>query len=401
MNKILLLFGHYPKEQYLDIIQNSKNGIQYAADALQWSLIDGIEQNYSNFDIISLPHIGSYPKRYKKINFVGKDNCETSKGKIYQSISFCNLTLYKIQSRYYNIKKYLSKNFQNDAQELTILVYAITSPFLRAAVNFKKRNPNIKICLIVPDLPQYMSDSRNILIKILKTFDGYFIEKYLKQVDSFVLLTENMKELLPNQGKPYEVVEGIYNPKDDVCGEKQSSVKNILYTGTLSRRFGVLDLVSAFMLTKNSDYRLIICGEGDTQNEILKLAKIDPRIIFKGIMKREEVLKMQKESHLLVNPRPPEGEFTKYSFPSKTMEYLASGTPTLIYKLSGIPEEYFKYCFTLEESGIDKMSKKIDEILNMSDEELTNIGKNARDFILEHKNPKNQCSKIINMILSC
>ena len=73
----------------------------------------------------------------------------------------------------------------------------------------------------------------------------------------------------------------------------------------------------------------------------------------------------------------------------------------LIYKLSGIPEEYFKYCFTLEESGIDKMSKKIDEILNMSDEELTNIGKNARDFILEHKNPKNQCSKIINMILSC
>ncbi len=401
MNKILLLFGHYPKEQYLDIIQNSKNGIQYAADALQWSLIDGIEQHYSNFEVVSVPHIGSYPFRYKKICFIGKEKCNTTLGKTYNSLSFCNVTLLKIQSRYYNIRKYLSKNFQNDPKELTVLIYAITSPFLRAAVNFKKRNPSIKICLIVPDLPQYMSDSKNIFIRIFKKVDGYFIKSYLQKVDSFVLLTEDMKELLPIQGKPYEVVEGIYNPKDDVCGEKRSSLKNILYTGTLSKRFGVLDLVSAFMMTKNSNYRLIICGEGDTQNEILKMSKIDPRIIFKGILKREEILKMQKESHLLVNPRTPEGEFTKYSFPSKTMEYLASGTPTLLYKLSGIPEEYFNYCFSLEEQGIETLSHKIDEILNKSDEELTNIGKNARDFILEYKNPKNQCAKIINMILSC
>ena len=38
-----------------------------------------------------------------------------------------------------------------------------------------------------------------------------------------------------------------------------------------------------------------------------------------------------------VNPRQNNEEFTKYSFPSKTMEYLASGVPVVAYKLDGIP----------------------------------------------------------------
>lgn len=39
------------------------------------------------------------------------------------------------------------------------------------------------------------------------------------------------------------------------------------------------------------------------------------------------VLKAQSESEILVNPRNDNNEFTKYSFPSKVIEYLGSGTP--------------------------------------------------------------------------
>jgi glycosyltransferase involved in cell wall biosynthesis len=101
---------------------------------------------------------------------------------------------------------------------------------------------------------------------------------------------------------------------------------------------------------------------------------------------------------LLVNPRTPEGEFTRFSFPSKTMEYLASGVPTLLYKLPGIPEEYYKYCYTLEDVSPTALADKITEILRSDAIELQEKGKKAREFILAEKNPEVQCNKIYQLI---
>ena len=110
------------------------------------------------------------------------------------------------------------------------------------------------------------------------------------------------------------------------------------------------------------------------------------------------MLRKQREATLLVNPRTPEGEFTKYSFPSKTMEYLASGVPTLIYSLQGIPDEYLDYCFHLEEMGVDALYSKIEEIFHTDSFTLKDIGAKARHFILDNKNPYEQCLKVLELI---
>ena len=134
------------------------------------------------------------------------------------------------------------------------------------------------------------------------------------------------------------------------------------------------------MMLKNPSYRLVICGDGDSRNTVLECVKMDNRVSYKGQLPREEILVLQQKATLLVNPRTSEGEFTKYSFPSKTIEYLASGTPVLLYKLAGIPDEYYEYCFTVEDN---------------SDEAL---GMRARKFILTEKSPKNQCKKLVDLI---
>ena len=115
-------------------------------------------------------------------------------------------------------------------------------------------------------------------------------------------------------------------------------------------------------------------------------------------MPREEVLKLQQKATLLVNPRTPEGEFTKYSFPSKTMEYFASGKPTLLYRLPGIPDEYFEYCYTVDTLGVDALSETLSCILNLSNEKLEQKGRCARNFVLSQKNPIVQCTKIVQLI---
>src|SRR5690606_28854588 len=99
--------------------------------------------------------------------------------------------------------------------------------------------------------------------------------------------------------------------------------KTILYTGTLAKRYGIVHLLEAFALIKDQDYRLWICGDGDARDEVNEKVRMDPRITYFSQISRERVLKFQKKATVLVNPRKSEGEFTKYSFPSKTMEYLA------------------------------------------------------------------------------
>ena len=57
-----------------------------------------------------------------------------------------------------------------------------------------------------------------------------------------------------------------------------------------------------------------------------------------GCVTNDEIVRLQCEATLLVNPRPSDKEFCKYSFPSKTIEYMASGTPVLMTKLPGVPD---------------------------------------------------------------
>lgn len=402
--KISLLFGIFPSTYYNEIISNSKGNIQYAADALQKSFIEGIGSLAENVEIINVPYIGSYPQRYTKLySPKGKFMYETGNGHVIQgeTLRFCNLKAYKMYSSYRAARKALLKWVKsNKSEQRVIMIYAIYAPFIKAAVDVKKKYPDTKLLLIVPDLPEYMREKSSALIKKLKNLQQYFLNRWYLFVDYYVLLSKFMTERIPIGEKSWTVIEGIFNgEKDDIYAEKHSiNYKTVFYSGTLARRYGVMNLVQAFMKINNPSYRLVICGEGNAKGDIMKYTKVDERIIYKGLLPREEILKLQKQSDLLVNPRTPEGEFTKYSFPSKTMEYLASGTPTVLYRLPGIPDEYFDYCFVIEKLGIDALKDKIDSVLNIPSAELKHIGDRARQFIIEQKNPVQQCKKIFNLI---
>ena len=97
---------------------------------------------------------------------------------------------------------------------------------------------------------------------------------------------------------------------------------------------------------------------------------------------------------MLVNPRQNTDIFTKYSFPSKTMEYLASGRPVIGYRLDGIPEEYYKYIQLVNDNSVDALKDKIVEVCSLPADERNRIGMTAREFIVREKNPRVQCQKV-------
>ena len=77
---------------------------------------------------------------------------------------------------------------------------------------------------------------------------------------------------------------------------------------------------------------------------------------------------------------------------------MASGTPTLMSHLKCIPDDYIDHLYFFDDETVEGYRVKITEILNKSNDELTEKGSSAANFIREQKMPKPQVLKIINLM---
>lgn len=397
---ICLVMGLYPRERIREIEENSIYGIQNAANVFQWNIVDGILDNgITNIMIVNSIYIGSFPKKYKKAiipsyKFNVRDIITGN------NVGFLNVPVVKELFRFATMKKSLKEWALNNKKNKVVIAYAATYPMTKALSYIKKVNPDVKTCLVVPDLPMYMNLSQS-RAGILHHIKNRVVSIEMLKADCFVLLTEQMKEMIKgSERKPISIVEGM-SPAI-VCGTENSEVKNelpyryFLYTGTLNYQYGILDLLDAYESARTGDIHLVICGEGEAADELRKREDSNRKIHFFGCCSHEKVLSLQKSAFALVNPRCNEGEYTKYSFPSKIMEYMCSGRPTLAYPLEGIPDEYKKYliCIDNESGGI---RRALEDIAQKDEEFCREFGKKARRFIADNKNCKMQMQKVIEM----
>jgi glycosyltransferase involved in cell wall biosynthesis len=224
---------------------------------------------------------------------------------------------------------------------------------------------------------------------------------HLSCIDSFVLLTKYMAEYMKVH-QPYCVMEGIASAGDagDGAHPLTDGLERIVYTGTLHRKFGVLHLLEAFRIMRDPSVRLVICGIGDSEAEIRQAASEDARIDFRGQLPREEVLRLQREATVLVNPRQNNETFTRYSFPSKTMEYLASGVPVVAYKLDGIPDEYDPYLtYPVGETASD-LAEALAHVCALDTPVWEQVGQAGRTYVLTHKNQEVQAKRVLDFLSS-
>ena len=221
-------------------------------------------------------------------------------------------------------------------------------------------------------------------------------EKLQDKFDGYIYFTEHMKDVI-NPSAPYIVCEGI--AEDFVTSpEIKSDNRSVMYAGALNKKMGVDILLDAFSVIPDQNIELWLFGSGDYVTEIKKAAEVDSRIKYFGQNPRSETLRFEQQAHLLVNLRNTCEEYTKYSFPSKTLEYMVSGTPLLTTKLPGIPEEYFGYCFTADIFSANEIAEKIVKILSKPENELKSFGIKAREFALTNKNANVQSGKILQFI---
>lgn len=77
---------------------------------------------------------------------------------------------------------------------------------------------------------------------------------------------------------------------------------------------------------------------------------------------------------------------------------MVSGTPVLTTKLPGMPKEYCNYVFLIEDETIEGFVCAFQRIFKMPDEQVADMGINAKQFVLQNKNNIVQAKRIVELI---
>ncbi len=245
---------------------------------------------------------------------------------------------------------------------------------------------------IITDMPDHLSGSR---------LSKWVANSVIQYCSCYVLMIESMNTYIGNETKPYVVLEG----HSDISMEKKipslarkHKPRVCLYAGGVTRQYGLHNLVEAFRMAELGDTQLHIYGPGDCVELVKEASKEDPRIFYGGMLLSSEVVEKEMEATLLINPPPTDSPFLQHSFPSKTMEYMASGSPVLTTVLPGMPREYHPYVYLMPDETPEGIARELKRVLSQTDEELFQKGMEGRRFVLEEKNNVVQAKKILDML---
>lgn len=364
------------------------------ADIVQKYLIAGLctSHHVETVDAICSPRIHAYPKtKIKKVQGEAFkiDQCTV------ESLGYLNVPMLGFAQREQrlvsSVKKWAKNQIGND---VLVLIYSMHSPFLHAAKKAKDILPNARIALIVPDLPQYMAKGGG-LRKFLKRLDRKKIDYYLPVVDKYILYTKHMADYFGLQQDQWMVCEGLTDVSKISVEIRHKNVSNVcMYAGSLDPQYALDKLISSFERA-NIQAELHLYGNPREAEALMKKHPDCKKTKYMGILSQTEIFEKMKEAKLLINPRPSNLELTKYSCPSKTFEYMASGTPVLMTKLSGLPEEYHPYLFFFEDETEDGFVHTLESMFSLDCDQLLEMGTKAASFIKENKGYEKQTKRIV------
>ena len=366
----------------------------------QENILRGFLQNNADIYVINVPRVRHYPD-YPEKKMVKKDFVFEGKT-VGRSIGFNNRFILAYFSQLKSMRKELKKVISSNKDEQVVLL--TFNSYLIQSINMlwiRNNSDKVILCDIIGDLHgKYglLRDHATIKERLVDIY-GQLEDHLAKKFDLFVFLSKYMTEAIPCTKEQYTIVEGIYNANATSTTTqiiREGNNKVLLYAGSLDVEYDIKHLINAFLLTDNESFRLYIAGNGNGLEYVKNAEKKDPRVKYLGVLSPDELLVYQYEATALISPRKNNHNYVKYSFPSKTMECLALGKPYIAHKLDSEPEEYAAYIQYAEETD-EGLSSKIQEVLMMTEEERTQLGASAREFILNNKNAKKMCSKIMKL----
>lgn len=274
--------------------------------------------------------------------------------------SYCNkISLIPVKNRKFFINEFLKKIKKSkiNVQKYIIFFGYDLSVLINLIIISKIRN--VKIL-------SYTFDTHKIELKKYKIFKRRIIDIYfnlgiyfLNFIDGIILLNKSAyKEL--NLSLPFHISRVGIDENEIIRNAKTTGNKNfiIIYAGTLVDHNGINEILEAINGLENINYEFRIFGKGNLQGNVKDYSKRNQRIKYYGQIKKSQLDNHITQASLLLNIRKPEELISKFSFPSKLVEYMVSGVPVLTTKVIN-DKSFCDSVFIVENVNIREIRKKI------------------------------------------
>ena len=231
-------------------------------------------------------------------------------------------------------------------------------------------------------------------MRLLKWLDVRLVRWALRCTDAVIALTTDLATNFA-PGKPALVIDGIGRFDGDAKPVRKDRARPIVvYAGSLRTSYGVDRLVDAVAGLTDPSATLEVYGNGELAGWVSKVAAEQTQIKGPRLLSREELLRAYRSADLLVQPRPRNQSFVPYSFPSKIIEYMASGTPVLTTRLISLTEEYTPYVYWIDDDSPAGIRKALRDVLQLPEDERLNKGRRAAKYIQATRSSEAQGKRI-------
>jgi glycosyltransferase involved in cell wall biosynthesis len=289
------------------------------------------------------------------------------------------------------------KSLRSGLQEADCLMaYNVNYPWLLLPMMARKRK--VKSCLILADY-----SGKEAVHGCLKKIYARLQLASIRRYDVVVALSANMNSYLNAKQKTIIVEGGITRELWENLAKSDKEKKErkvLLYSGLLSRVTGIEELIRKLECLKDTDaVKLVITGKGDLQEQIEKLASTKSWIEYKGHLPYGEYVRLLKTADIVINPRNMDLPENQCNFPSKILDYLATGAIVVSTRFPGWERFQAHIVF----SDLDSIGQVIQEIIDLKDVEFVQKSKKtyeenrrfAEEFIWDK-----QIRRILNEVLN-
>jgi len=145
-------------------------------------------------------------------------------------------------------------------------------------------------------------------------------------------------------------------------------------------------------------FELIVAGKGTLAASVRRATASDDRIVYHGFLDFSELLDLYGSADLLLNIRVTQAIDTRYFFPSKLMELLASGPPVLSTCTGHVDDEYGTLLYLLRDETSRALAERVGEIARIPVEERRALGMKARSFMLAEKSWDKQGERLADYV---
>jgi len=378
-------------------------GPSVAGNKMQVGLIKALFSFYHDrMSVLTEYPVAAWPR--SEVLYMGSGVIELTSGISARKVPFINVFILKQLTLIVSAFLHICKWAMTYRDETKVILCFNAFPYVALPVQWVAKLFKFKTICVFADPPIEVLN-RGFIGRIAKRIEDVSTESSIKKFDGLVAVNRHAV-MVYAPDVSYIVVDCGFDLEDlrkVGCGNPRVIMGSddcfrVVYSGAIVEYNGIKNLLEAAKQIKNKKFKLEIYGDGPLVQHVKDVSEEDPRIHYMGNVPNTEMMEIQQNASLLVNPRPVNEPISKFTFPSKIIEYMLSGTPIITTKLNGLTDEYLKYMFVFEDEAPESMAQAIDRVLNKDKTDLIQKATLAQEFVIKEKNWSVQSNKIIGFI---